>query len=102
MSRDLLAYLILAFLALTWGTSYLLIKKALLAFTPQQVASLRLVITGAAFLPFLVVRFKKHIWKKWAPLLVVGLTGSAFPALCFSFAQTKLNSSLAGIFSSLT
>lgn len=100
--RPWLPYLILAFLAVTWGTSYILIKKALVVYSPQHVAALRLAITAIAFAPFLATKVKRSSLKKWYWLLLIGVAGSALPALLFSYAQTQLNSSLTGIMSSLT
>jgi len=99
---SLLAWLILIALGLTWGSSYILIKKGLVSFTPQQVACVRMSLTFLFFLPFFFWNFKKYDWSKWRYLLIVGFIGSFFPALLFATAQTEINSSLAGILSSLT
>ena len=101
-NTDLKPYLILAALALVWGSSYILIKKALIAFDNVQVAYLRVAITGLTFLPFLLYNWSKVNWKKFPYLLVVGFSGTAIPAYLFATAQTKIDSSLAGILSSLT
>lgn len=92
----------LLFLSLIWGSSFVLIKKGLLAFTPMQVASLRIGIAGLAFLPFFIYNFKKIDWSKVTQLFIVGFAGSAFPALLFSIAQTEVSSSVAGVLNSLT
>jgi len=94
--------LILAFLSIIWGSSFILIKKGLVVYDPVQVACLRIGISALAFLPVLLVRFKKIDWSKWKYLLLVGITGSGVPAFLFSIAQTKINSSMAGILNSLT
>ena len=101
-SQEVKSYLILGFLALTWGSSYILIKKSLIAFSPEQVAALRISISALAFFPFLALRFKKIDWSKWRIFLVVGLAGSGLPAILFALAQTQLTSSFTGILSSLT
>jgi len=93
---------ILIVLALVWGSSYILMKKALIVFEPMELAGLRILISSLFFLPFFIKNFKKIVWQNWKFYLIVGLLGSGFPALLFAFAQTKLNSSLTGILSSLT
>lgn len=93
---------ILIVLALVWGSSYILMKKALVVFEPMELAGLRILISSLFFLPFFIKNFKKIVWQNWKYYLIVGLLGSGFPALLFAFAQTKLNSSLTGILSSLT
>jgi drug/metabolite transporter (DMT)-like permease len=96
------AWLIMIFLSLVWGCSFILIKKALIAFDPVQLACLRLGISSLAFSPF-VYKFRKEIpWKDWSKFVAVGLTGSGIPAFLFSFAQTNISSSVAGLLNSLT
>ena len=96
------AWFVLAGLALTWGSSYILIKKGLIAFTPEQLASLRIGITALTFLPFFLWQYRKVDWAKWKYLFTVGFAGSLLPAFLFATAQTKISSSLSGILSSLT
>ncbi len=87
---------------MVWGSSYILMKKALIVFEPMELAGLRILISSLFFLPFFIKNFKKIVWQNWKYYLIIGLLGSGFPALLFAFAQTKLNSSLTGILSSLT
>ena len=96
------AWFVLFGLALAWGTSYILIKKGLIAFSPEQLASLRIGITAFIFFPFILLQTKKIDWSKWKQLLIVGFLGSLIPAFLFATAQTKISSSLSGILSSLT
>ena len=104
MSRKehLLGFILLILLGLTWGSSYILIKKGLIAFSPLQVAMLRFGLSGLAFAP-LAFRyiFKLSAREMWM-LVFVGLLGSALPAILFAFAQTRISSSMAGILSSFT
>ena len=85
-----------------WGSSFFLIKKGLVAFSPLDVASLRITIAGIAFLPFFIFNFKKIDWSKIKQLFIVGSAGSAIPALLFSIAQTEVSSSVAGVLNSMT
>ena len=96
------AYLTLIVLSIIWGTSYILIKKSLLFFTPYQVAALRLGISALAFVPLIVHHLRK-VRRKDIPLLIlVGLTGTGLPSFLYPAAQTHVSSSVAGILSSLT
>lgn len=92
----------LIMLGLVWGTSYILIKKGLIAFSAEQVASLRMAITAFSFIPFFLWQVRKVDWSKWKSLAIVGFAGSFIPAFLFATAQTKISSSLTGILSSLT
>lgn len=91
-----------ALLSLTWGTSFILIKKSLLAFDSVQVASLRILIATLAFLPVVLLNIKKIQWNNWYKYLILGLMGGGIPPFLFAFAQTKVSSSLAGALNALT
>lgn len=93
---------ILFLLALMWGASFLMIKKALVVYDPVQCAFMRMGLATATYLPLAILYFKKIDWSKWRPLLVVALCGSGIPNYFFALAQTKVSSSLAGILNSLT
>jgi len=96
------AYCILIFLSFVWGSSFILIKKALIAFDPVEVACLRLSISSLAFAPLLVWQFKEVDWRKWKAFLAVGLTGSGVPAFMYATAQTEISSTMSGVLNSLT
>ncbi len=96
------AFLTLVILSLIWGTSFILIKKSLAAFSPAQVSCLRMTISALAFLPVLAFKHRHMDWSKLPFLLVVGLTGSGIPAFLFSTAQLHISSAMAGILNSLT
>ena len=93
-------YLIL--LSLVWGSSFILIKLALVGLTPIQVGALRILIT-ALFL--LLIGFKSvfNLTKRnWFFLTINALVGTFFPAFLFSYAIDKMDSSVAAILNSLT
>ncbi|MEM7101568.1 MAG: DMT family transporter [Bacteroidota bacterium] len=96
------SWVILIFLAVVWGSSFILIKKSLIAFAPEQVACFRITISALAFLPIFLIRFKEIKPQEWKYLIIVGLTGSGIPAFLYATAQTEVNSSVAGILNSLT
>ncbi len=99
---SLLSWGILLLLSLVWGSSYILIKKSLVAFTPLQIGCLRLSISAIAFLPIFLWHFKQIEWSKLKYLIIVGICGSGLPAVLFPLAQTEISSSVAGTLSSLT
>ena len=101
-SPSLKAWILLGLLGLVWGSSYVLIKKRLEAFSPEQVACLRISITALAFTPVFILRFKKIDWSKLKYFAIVGFADSFFPAFLFAFAQTQISSSITGVLSSLT
>ena len=95
-------WIILVFLSIVWGSSFILIKYCLEYFTPIQVGALRVLISSVAFLPICIIRWKRIDWSYWPFYLIVGLCGSGIPSFLFPLAQQELESSIAGILNSLT
>jgi len=95
-------WITLFFLGIVWGTSFILIKKSLIAFDNVQVAGLRILISSVAFLPVVIIDRAKINWKKWDKLLIIGVLGNGIPPFLFAAAQTKISSSLAGVLNALT
>ncbi len=96
------AFIILGFLALVWGSSFILMKRALIAFPPLYVAAFRIIFAGIALAPFAWqhrTQIDKRLLKYYA---VIGLFGSALPALLFATAQTHINSSTASLLNALS
>lgn len=98
----LYSWFLLLFLSLMWGSSYILIKKSLDIFSPMQVGALRLSISGLAFLPYFLLKWRRIDWSKFNWLLLVGLTGTGLPSILFPLAQTHISSSVSGILNSMT
>lgn len=96
------AITLLIVLSLIWGTSFILMKRGLTAFTPGEVGSIRVVAAAIFLLPFALVRLKGLGSKHFLKLIGSGLMGVFFPAFLFAVAQTRLESSVTGIMNSLT
>lgn len=95
-------WLLLVALALIWGSSFILIKKGLIALNPFQVGSLRIIFC-ALFL--LVIGFRSLAaipQTKWKYIALTSLFGTFVPAYLFAIAQTQINSSVSSILNSLT
>ena len=96
-----LPWFILVLLAFIWGSSFILIKKGLDAFSPVQVGSIRIVFAGLCLLPF-ALRYLKSYKNYWKKFFLYGMTANLLPAILFALAETGISSSLAGILNSLT
>ncbi len=101
-TSELKAWIILTFLSLIWGTSFILIKKSLIAFTPVEVATLRVGISGLAFFPLFLFYCRRLEWHRWWFYFIIALTGSGIPAILYATAQTRLSSATSGILNSIT
>lgn len=98
----LTTWLKLMLLALVWGSSFLLIKKGLLTYSPTEVAAIRLAAAAAVLAPFALLRLNRIQGRQWLVLLSVGMTGSLLPAFLYAFAQTRLDSGITGALTGLT
>lgn len=100
--RKLWHWIVLATLSLIWGTSYILMKKGLESFSTSQVASLRILISFLCLLPLAVRSLPRLKRDNLLSIIIIGFFGSGIPAFLFPLAQTKIDSSLAGMLNSLS
>lgn len=92
----------LAVLSLIWGSSFILIKKALIGLTPLQLGALRTVFAGTFLFAVWFSKLKtikKHEWK-W--IVLSGFIGTFIPAFLFAFAETEIDSAIASVLNSTT
>jgi drug/metabolite transporter (DMT)-like permease len=99
---DMQNWLLLGMLTLIWGTSYILIKKALITFSPVQVAALRVSFSFIFCIPFYRPALKAIPKEKYGHLIFLGVIGIGIPAFLFSYSQTRINSAVSGIINSLS
>jgi drug/metabolite transporter (DMT)-like permease len=99
---DLQSWLLLISLTLIWGTSYIIMKKILVVYTPVEMASLRLTVAGLVCIPFLRQAVRDIPRDKFGKAFFVGAVGSGIPAFLFAFAMSRISSSLGGIINSLS
>jgi drug/metabolite transporter (DMT)-like permease len=102
MHKNWMSWFIFALLAIIWGSSFILMKEGLKAFSPYQVASLRMLSAGIILLPFAYKALKRIPKEKMGLVVFSGLLGNFIPAYLFCIAETQIDSSLAGILNSLT
>lgn len=88
-------------LSLIWGTSFILIKKALIGLDPYHLGALRTIITGL-FLFIAGFKTLKAIKKsEWKWVAISGFLGSFFPSFFFAIAETEIDSAVVSILNSL-
>ena len=88
-------------LAITWGSSFILMKYGLLSFSYSQIGLLRIAL---AFWFMVIIgfrRFRRLKKQDVVPLIAVGMFGNAIPYMLFPLAVTELPSGLVGILNSL-
>lgn len=91
---------ILEFIALAaiWGASFLFTRISTVAFGPLATAGLRVGIAALVLVPLMLLRghagaFAQH----WKTVLLVGVTNSAIPFVCFAFALQSISVGLSSI-----
>ncbi|MEP7169396.1 MAG: EamA family transporter [Bacteroidota bacterium] len=98
----LLRWFYLALLSLIWGSSFILMKRGLQSFSPDQVAATRMLVSFLSLFPFVIYRIKKIEKKYFKYIFTIGLLGNGIPAFLFTHAQTHIASAMAGMLNSLT
>ena len=93
----------LLLLASIWGSSFLFMRMAVPAFGPVGLAFVRVAGAALVLLPLLVLRGEWPVLRqRWKPMVLLGLTNSALPFLCFGYALYTLPAALAAIFNAAT
>lgn len=102
MNKQVQQWFFLLFLSIVWGSSFMLIKKSLIGFSPMQLVAIRIFLTG---LFLLVIGFNSlktlTSTKEWFWVIISGYVSTLLPISLFAFAQTKVNSSTASILNTL-
>jgi drug/metabolite transporter (DMT)-like permease len=101
MNQEQRKWVYLFTLAVVWGSSFILIKKGLIAFTPLQLGSLRTVISSL-FIFLIGYRSLKTILSgQWKWIVLSGFIGTFLPAFLFAFAETEVDSGVVSILNAL-
>lgn len=96
--------LLIATLALVWGSNFLWIKVALEAFSPIQLTAARLVLGALVLLAVIAIRREKlpRDLPTWGHLIVAALVANAAPYLLFALGETRVDSGIAGSLNATT
>ncbi|WP_282123161.1 DMT family transporter [Algibacter mikhailovii] len=94
-------WIYLLVLSLIWGSSFILIKKALLGLTPYQLGALRVIITGLFLFAMGYKTLKTIKSSDWKWLIISGILGSFIPAFFFAIAETQIDSTVVSVLNSL-
>lgn len=90
-------------LAAVWGASFLFMRLGAGEFGPVSLAAVRVAGATLFLLPVLAWRGEwPALRRHWKPIFLVGLTNSAIPFLCFSYAALSITAGLSSIFNATT
>ena len=85
-------------LAAIWGASFLFTRIGTVEFGVLATAGLRVLIATLFLLPILFLRgHSQSLREHWKLVLLVGLTNSAIPFVCFSFALQSITVGLSSL-----
>lgn len=104
-----MSYLRLGLLALLWGSSFLLIKIALEAMSPTQVALGRIVLGALVLLLLCALRSARlvgvrtaHNRRLWRHITVAALFANTLPWVLFGLGEQTVDSGLTGVLNATT
>ncbi|MDJ1469598.1 DMT family transporter [Xanthocytophaga flava] len=97
-----LVWIAFVLLTLTWGSSFILIKKGLQSYSTWQVATLRLVSASVIMIPLALVYIRQIPKEKIQYVVLSSLLSMFTPAYLFCAGQTGLSSSIVGVLNALT
>jgi drug/metabolite transporter (DMT)-like permease len=95
-------WIVLILLSIIWGSSFIYMKKGMVAFSTEEVAALRVFIAGLAFLPIVFMRMKKYPLNGNGFVYLSGMVGNLIPAFLFTKAISGLDSGIVGVLNALT
>ena len=85
-------------LAAIWGASFLFMRIGTVAFGPVATAGLRVSIAALFLVPILLARgHAASLREHWKLVLVVGVTNSAIPFVCFTYALQSITVGLSSL-----
>jgi drug/metabolite transporter (DMT)-like permease len=97
MSRKFKAYLAILVCSLVWGSSFILMKKGLVAFPPEQVVAIRLTVAGLFLAPLAFYYAFKRQNYPWQYLALAGWLGNLIPGLLYPLAMRHIDSATTAI-----
>ncbi len=85
-------------LAAIWGSSFLFMRLGAVEFGALPTAGVRVAIASLFLLPIVLWRgLGPQLRQHWKPVFLVGITNSAIPFACFSYALLSITTGLSAI-----
>lgn len=102
MNNKQLRWFYLLLLSVIWGSSFILMKKALISLTPIQVGTLRMIFTAIILISIGYNQILKINKDQWYYIFLTALLGTFFPVFLFAYAIQNIDSSITSILNSVT
>jgi drug/metabolite transporter (DMT)-like permease len=90
-------------LAAIWGSAFMFIKISAVVFGPILLVTLRLLIAGLVFMPLLLQKKKRLLFKSYLPaIIIIAIVSNAIPFTMFAYASLGATSNMLGILNGTT
>ena len=100
---ELKDWILLTALAAIWGSAFMFIKISAVVFGPILLVTLLLLIAGLVFMPFLLRKSKRHLFKPYLPaIFIIAIVSNAIPFSMFAYASLGATSNMLGILNGTT
>ena len=96
-------WFLLTSLAAIWGSAFMFIKISAVDFGPILLVTLRLLIAGLVFMPLLLRKKYRFLFKSHLPgIIIIAIFSNALPFTLFAFASLGATSNMLGILNGTT
>ena len=96
-------WFLLTTLAAIWGSAFMFIKISAVDFGPILLVTLRLLIAGLVFMPLLLRKKYRLLFKSHLPgIIIIAIFSNALPFTLFAFASLGATSNMLGILNGTT
>jgi drug/metabolite transporter (DMT)-like permease len=100
---ELKDWILLTALAAIWGSAFMFIKISAVVFGPILLVTLRLLIAGLVFMPLLLQKKKRLLFKSYLPaIIIIAIVSNAIPFTMFAYASLGATSNMLGILNGTT
>ena len=96
------AWAIIISLTLIWGSTFIMLKKALIVYSPEQVFAGRMIIAALALAYWSIPALRKIERRYWLPLVGFALISNLLVTILYATAQTRIDSAVNGMLNTLT
>ena len=100
---ELKDWILLTALDAIWGSAFMFIKISAVVFGPILLVTLRLLIAGLVFMPLLLQKKKRLLFKSYLPaIIIIAIVSNAIPFTMFAYASLGATSNMLGILNGTT
>ena len=96
------SWIIILVLTLIWGSSFIMLKRALDVYSPEQVFAGRMMVAALILAPWSIPLLRRLRKKYWVPMIIFALISNLITTILYATAQTRIDSAVNGMINTLT